>query len=233
MTQTEFKQIILTEALKLIVHFEGFRYNAYLCPANVWTVGHGWTYHPNGQRVRQGDTMSEATSRHLLRAKIATTATQISQVVRHPLNPHQLAALISFVFNVGMGAFRSSTLKRLLDAGNTAGAAQQFDRWVTANGRRLEGLARRRTAERNLFTKPYSAPAPPLTPTPSKATLRHGMTHPDVVTLQRLLGLPKALQTGFFGNTTANRVRQFQQANGLVADGIVGPATWGKLTQKG
>lgn len=232
MQATDPHQLMLNEALNIITHFEGFREQAYLCPANVWTVGHGFTTHPDGRKVRQGDILTLNSSLTRLRAKIEASARQITQAVQVPLNPYQLAALVSFVFNVGIGAFRTSTLKRLLDAGDYAGAAKQFDAWTKANGQRLEGLVRRRKAERELFTKPnqrQASPSPAPTPRP---TLRHGMRDPAVTELQRLLRLPAKWHTGYFGDVTLTHVKVFQRANGLVDDGIVGAATWAKLLQK-
>jgi lysozyme len=141
---------MLEKAVELITHWEGFRENAYLCPAGVWTVGHGFTF-VNGRRVRKGDTMTREQSLALLRAKIKVTSQQIGSLVTVPLTDNQMAALVSFVFNLGLGAFQGSTLRRLLNLGNYQGAAAQFDRWVFAGGRKLEGLVRRRKAEKELF----------------------------------------------------------------------------------
>ena len=229
--------LMLDEALKLIVHYEGFREKAYLCPANVWTVGHGFTTHPDGRPVKQGDTISQAASLQRLRAKIDTTGQAIQRAVKQPLTPYQVAALVAFTFNVGMGAFQSSTLKKRLDEGNFAAAAAEFDRWDKVNGKPLAGLTKRRAAERALFCRPYSTPSPPApippvpSPSPSgaRATLRKGMTHPDVKVLQGYLGLASSDQTGFFGDLTEQRVKQFQQAHGLTADGVVGAGTWQRL----
>jgi lysozyme len=143
---------MLETAVEFITRWEGFRENAYLCPANVWTVGHGFTF-VNGRRVRKGDTMTKEQSLELLRAKITTTAQQIDALVKVPLTDNQMAALVSFVFNLGLGAFQGSTLRRILNTGDYQGAAAQFDRWVFAGGRRLLGLVNRRRAERELFLK--------------------------------------------------------------------------------
>jgi lysozyme len=59
--------------------------------------------------------------------------------------------MTSLAYNIGLDAFRASTLLRLYNAGNTAGAAAQFDRWSRANGRVLRGLVARREAERAVF----------------------------------------------------------------------------------
>ncbi|MCF3948709.1 lysozyme [Acidiphilium iwatense] len=71
-----------------------------------------------------------------------------------PLNPNQQAALIDFVYNLGAGNFRASTLLRLLNAGDFARAVRQFTLWDHADGRVLPGLLRRREAEAALFAAP-------------------------------------------------------------------------------
>ena len=68
-----------------------------------------------------------------------------------PLTDNQFDALCSFVFNLGSGAFQSSTLRRRLNRGDYEGAANEFPRWVFAGGRKLKGLIKRRSDERLLF----------------------------------------------------------------------------------
>lgn len=67
------------------------------------------------------------------------------------LNANQFSALASFAFNLGCGSYQSSTLRTLLNAGNTVGASLEFRKWINAGGQPLLGLARRREAERVLF----------------------------------------------------------------------------------
>jgi lysozyme len=73
--------------------------------------------------------------------------------VHVPLTQNQFDALVSFVFNLGVGNFRTSTLLKKLNAGDNDGAAQEFGRWIHAGGKALPGLVRRREAERALFLK--------------------------------------------------------------------------------
>jgi len=72
--------------------------------------------------------------------------------VKEPLSDDQTAALADFIYNLGAGNFRSSTLLRKLNAGDYAGAAAEFDKWDYAGGKELAGLLRRREAETTLFT---------------------------------------------------------------------------------
>ncbi len=75
-------------------------------------------------------------------------------MVKVPLTANQLGALTSFAYNLGSGALASSTLLKLLNAGDYAGAAAQFARWNKARGKTLAGLTKRRAAEAALFLKP-------------------------------------------------------------------------------
>lgn len=141
----------LIKAKELITKFEGFHEEAYLCPAGVWTVGWGFTYIEGVGRVRQGMRLSLAEADSILEGRLRDLADYILKMVKRPLTDNQLAALISFVFNVGKGAFSSSTLLAKLCMGDFEGAAEEFDRWVHVNGRVVSGLVRRRREERMLF----------------------------------------------------------------------------------
>lgn len=134
--------------LSIVKEFEGFRSTAYLCPAKVWTIGYGFT-----KGVKPGDTITrEAADARLLKEYVAFE-TAVLRLVRVKLTDNQLSALVSFAFNVGTGALASSTLLRLLNGGDYAGAAAQFSRWNKAGGKTLAGLVRRRKAEADLFSK--------------------------------------------------------------------------------
>lgn len=126
--------------------FEGFKANAYLCPAGVWTIGYGTT-----ENVRPGDTVNEFEAEALLYGDLLEAADAIDDLVDVELTQHQYDALCSFIYNVGREAFRNSTLLKLLNAGNYTAAAAQFQRWNKASGKVLAGLSRRRESEREMF----------------------------------------------------------------------------------
>jgi len=138
------------DALALVRHFEGLYLKAYLCPAGVPTIGYGHT-----AGVRMGQTINGLQAEVFLRADMADAARDVDRLARVPLTDQQRGALASFVFNLGAGALRDSTLLRLLNGTDYAGAAGQFGRWVfaTVNGKKVElgGLVRRRAAEAKLF----------------------------------------------------------------------------------
>lgn len=132
--------------LDLIRQFEGYRSEPYDDGGGVMTIGYGHT----GEGVAEGS-VDEARALELLAMDTAIAQAAVNEAVQVPLTQNQFDALTSFVFNVGPEAFRRSTLLRLLNAGQTEAAAREFSRWVHDNGRRVEGLARRRGREAELF----------------------------------------------------------------------------------
>lgn len=132
---------------RLIKQFEGLRLEAYRCPAGVWTIGYGHT-----AGVEPGMKITEAEADRLLHDDIKP----VLEALPSGLNANRRAALASFVFNVGIGAFRRSTLRRMIvdDADNPL-IADEFARWCYGEGKILPGLVARRRAEAQLyFTEP-------------------------------------------------------------------------------
>jgi lysozyme len=139
--------------VELIKEFEGLRLRAYLCPAGVATIGYGTTVYPTGYKVQMGDQCTAEQAEEYLRSDLRDFERDVERMVLVPLNTNQFAALVSFAYNLGAEALRKSTLLRLLNAHNYAGAADQFARWTYAAGKQLPGLVRRRAAERALFLR--------------------------------------------------------------------------------
>ena len=138
--------------LSLIKSFEGFSAKPYKCPAGVPTIGYGATYYPDGKRVTMADKpVSEADATAMLRSMLASYEAGVSRYVQVPLTQGQFDALVSFAYNLGLSALKGSTLLRLVNARDYAGAAAQFARWNRAGGKVLPGLTRRREAERVMF----------------------------------------------------------------------------------
>ena len=141
--------MISDKGIALIQEFEGLRLEAYPDPGTggePWTIGIG---HTGG--VKQGDTCTAEEADAWLREDCTDAELCIDDHVDVALTQNQRDALISFVFNLGCPNFRSSTLLKLLNAGNYNAAAQQFQRWDRAAGREMAGLLRRRKAEAELF----------------------------------------------------------------------------------
>ena len=140
-------------ALDLIRGCESCCLNAYRDPVGIWTIGYGHTgtvdCHPIGPGRRITPPMAEAR----LAADAGAAAASILDASHVVLTDGEFGALISFAFNLGFPTLRKSTLWKKLQAGDRAGAAAQFSRWVSA-GRPLKvltGLVKRRAAERDLF----------------------------------------------------------------------------------
>ncbi len=141
---------ISAKGIEMIKHFEGWFPTAYLCPAGVWTIGYGHTglKHKDGT-VHRGRKITEEEGEQLFRYDMDRFEGRVLKFVKVPLNDDEFAALVSFDYNTG--SLGDSTLLRMLNAGDRAGAADQFLRWDKANGKVLSGLTRRRKSERNLF----------------------------------------------------------------------------------
>ena len=135
----------------LIRHFESYSGTVYLCPARKPTIGYGHVIRPS-DKLDPPITTARALS--LLIDDLAPVEIYLSGVLRG-IPQCQFDALASFAFNLGIGALDGSTLLMLLKAGDVAGAADEFPRWVHAevDGVRTElpGLVARRAAERALF----------------------------------------------------------------------------------
>ncbi|WIA56030.1 lysozyme [Sphingobium sp. WTD-1] len=139
--------------LGLIRQFEGCKLSAYLCPAKVPTIGWGFTTW-NGKKVQLGQKITQAEADAVLLKEYDAYEEKVRALVKVPVTANQLGALVCFAFNVGVGALGSSTLLKMLNSGNYAGAAGQFARWNKAGGKVLNGLTKRRAAEASLFVKP-------------------------------------------------------------------------------
>ncbi|MFZ5585010.1 MAG: lysozyme [Thermodesulfobacteriota bacterium] len=132
----------------LVKRSEGFSATPYTCPAGHPTIGYGHRIKP-GEVFREP--IGEAQAEELLRADLAQAAAAVERLVGVPLDDGQFAALASFVFNLGAGNLAQSTLLKKLNAGDYAGAAEEFGRWVKSGGQTLPGLVARRAAEAALF----------------------------------------------------------------------------------
>jgi lysozyme len=133
-------------AIEHIKQHEGLHLKAYLCPAGVWSIGWGHT-----RSVRKGQQITLQQARDFLDRDVADAERCILQNVTVELTQGQFDALVSFVFNLGCGSLRRSTLLRHLNAGAHQTASKEFTRWNKAGGRVLRGLVRRREAEQMMF----------------------------------------------------------------------------------
>ena len=141
------------DGLDLIREFEGFRSQAYRCPAGVWTIGYGHTSAAGIPEVKRGMEISKYDGEVILKRDLQDFCSAVAKAVTVPLNDNQFSALVSFCYNVGVGAFRRSTLLKRVNAGNFEDVPRQLARWNKSKGKVLKGLQRRRAAEADLFLK--------------------------------------------------------------------------------
>ena len=143
----------IKRALPVIVRFEGLRLRPYLCPAGVPSVGLGSTRYLDGQPVRATD--PPVTREHAYALAIEQLRREYLPAVLR-LCPgidsyDRLAGVLSFTYNVGVGALRASTLRRRINAGDWPGAQVEMRKWCFAGGRRLPGLVKRRAIEAGML----------------------------------------------------------------------------------
>ncbi|RXJ79808.1 muraminidase [Aliarcobacter skirrowii] len=142
---------VSSKGIELIKEFEGFSSSAYLCSAGKWTIGYGNTFWEDKTPVKKGDEISKTKATELI-TKIANEfARDVATLIQIDVTQNQFDALVSLAYNIGLGAFKSSTLLNQLNKGNFIGAGQEFLRWNKSNGKPLLGLTRRREREKLLF----------------------------------------------------------------------------------
>ena len=139
------------KGIALIKQFEGCKLTAYQDSVGVWTIGYGWTQPVDGKPSRAGMTIKQETAERLLKTGLVSYESDVSRLVKVGVTQGQFDALVSFTYNLGSRSLSTSTLLRKLNAGDYAGAADEFLRWNKAGGKVLNGLTRRREAERALF----------------------------------------------------------------------------------
>lgn len=136
------------DGLHLTEQFEGCRLASYPDVRGIPTIGYGHT----GAGVHLGMTCTDDEALSWLQSDIIWAEDRVNAEVHVPLTQHEFDSLVDFVFNCGVGNFDHSTLLRLLNTGDYAHAAKQFEVWDKADGKVVAGLLRRRLAEESLFT---------------------------------------------------------------------------------
>jgi len=137
----------------IIKSFEGLKLKSYLDGGGVPTIGYGSTMYKSGKKVKLGEQVTIEQAKELLEWEINNKATVInSQTIKAKLTQNQFDALVSFAYNVGVGAFSSSTLlKKILVNPNDVNIAYEFSRWNKDNGKVVDGLTKRRKKESDLY----------------------------------------------------------------------------------
>lgn len=136
----------LNKAGRLIAEFEGFSSTVYRCQAGVPTIGFGHT-----RGVVDGQTITKEDALRLLMSELSTLQKALASVIHVDVTEGQFVAILSLVYNIGMGNFRTSTLLRELNKENFVNAGNEFARWIYVKRQPNEGLMRRRAKEREVF----------------------------------------------------------------------------------
>lgn len=137
--------------IDLIKGFEGCRLTAYRDSGGTLTIGYGHTL-----GVTSGMTISQAQAESYLKSDLQTFESAVNSYVTVPLTQNMFDALVSLSYNIGSNAFKGSTLLSKLNQGDYTAAADQFGAWVKSGGTTLNGLVKRRAAEKQLFLAAYS-----------------------------------------------------------------------------
>lgn len=147
---------VTAETIEHVKRWEGCRLQAYPDPGSrdgtPWTIGYGHTSDAHMQ-VYKGLSISQAQADAALEHDLNETAAAVDGLVKVSLNDNQFGALVSFTFNVGVGAFKGSTLLKKLNAGDYAAVPAQLARWNKNDGAVMPGLTNRRAAEAGLWVK--------------------------------------------------------------------------------
>lgn len=138
---------------KLICEFEGLRLKPYLCSAKIPTIGYGNTYYPNGVRVTLLDKpISKDYAFEIFKDIADKFAKRVASMVKKSLTQNQFNSLVSFAYNIGTGAFSTSTLLKKVNANpNDLTIRAEFMRWNRANKVVVRGLTIRRKKESDLY----------------------------------------------------------------------------------
>lgn len=134
-------------AVDLIKQFESCRLQAYEDVGGVWTVGWGTT----GPGIHEGTTVSQGVADAMLKSDVAQVSDALSRMIGISCNQNQFDSCVSLAYNIGITAFKNSTLLKLLLKGEKEAAGQEFLRWDKVKGQPNAGLASRRAKELALF----------------------------------------------------------------------------------
>lgn len=137
------------KGIDLIKHFEGEKLKAYLCPANVPTIGVGSTYYEDGSKVKIGDIITAERSTNLLKNTVRIFELIVNRNLTRTVTQNQFDALVSFCFNCGS----SETLFKLVNENSPLLGEWWKNHYITGGGVKLKGLIIRRAAEYELYTR--------------------------------------------------------------------------------
>lgn len=239
---------ISQNGINLIKQFEGCRLSAYDDGTGVYTIGYGHT-----ANVKKGQTITQPQADSYLTSDLETYSNGVTELLKVSVNQNQFDSLVSFAYNCGTYALKTSTLLKMINSKQTI-KEEYFTMWNKAGGKVLEGLTNRRKAEYNLFISGQVINTSTYKPTilylQQNINLDGGKVMQDgILGTQTLNALPllkygsrgyvvKWVQSklnlnvdGIYGAETEKAIFKFQSSCGLTRDGIVGKNTWLELTK--
>lgn len=135
--------------IRHLKEFEGLRTAAYKDVGGIWTIGWGHT----GPDVTEGLVITQEKAEQLLRRDLRKFEDGVERALSAPAHQDEFDAMVSFAYNVGLNAFRTSTLLKHFNAGNHELAMAEFARWTKVGDKEVEGLRRRRRAEAEIYKR--------------------------------------------------------------------------------
>ncbi len=178
--------------------WEGLRLRAYKCPGDDWTIGYGHT-----KGVTSGMVCTEQQADRWLREDLGEAAGYVDSYVKVPLNVNQRGALASFVFNLGAGNFRKSSLLTELNHGNYRNASAKFGLYVKSGGVVLDGLVKRRAEERAIFDSTVTSALPLIRYSTTRLSAQESQTARRLQELLASLSLYGGVIDGIPGDKTS------------------------------
>lgn len=131
----------------MLKQFEGCKLTAYKCPAGIWTIGYGHTSSAGAPIVEPGMTITQAQAEIILKADLVRYEQPVAALLKQPVAQNQFDVLVDFAYNAGIGALKSSTLLKKVNAGDFDAVPGELMKWTKGGGKVLPGLVRRRQAE--------------------------------------------------------------------------------------
>ena len=159
---------ISQHGLEKLKQWEGLRTNAYQDTGGVWTIGYGHTAAAGTPAPHQGMVITASEAEDILLKDLTQYEAAVENNVKVKLNDNQFAALVSFAFNVGINAFKNSTLLKKLNQGNFDAVPTELMKWTKAGGKKLQGLVNRRRAEGYLWMEGAYVTSKEVVPEPKK-----------------------------------------------------------------
>lgn len=145
------KQSLSTKGAAFIAQWEGLKLRAYKDSGGIWTIGIGTIIYPNGSKVREGDTCTEAQAYEWFKAYIVGVEDLIAKSIKVPLTQNQFDALVSLIYNIGATQFIGGSVDDKINSGDIKAAIATWKQYRLVKGKAVQGLINRRNAETALF----------------------------------------------------------------------------------